>query len=359
MTERENLLSLLRKQGYERVPIDLDLSPAAKQKLDDWADAQAPGVAQTLLAPSYRHVGGTVVHDADLTRFHRYFPAEVYNDPMVSFNSWGVANRRTKSSMHMTQMLHPLEDAQSVDDILQYPFGHYRLADNLGPVSESVQSIHAQGLASMAPLTTTIWETAWYIRGMENLMMDMMGDEPMAEAMLDAVTNVAVELAEIYARAGADMLFLGDDVGMQHSIMMSEELYCKWLKPRLAKVIRAAREIKPDILTLYHSCGYVVPFIPHFIEVGVDVLNPVQPECMDFDMIHEQFGGHLSFYGTIGTQAMMPFGTPDEVRETVHRNLDIAGPRGGLWVTPTHMIEPEVPLENILAYVNACRDYRP
>lgn len=203
-----------------------------------------------------------------------------------------------------------------------------------------------------------VWETSWYIRGMENLMMDMLGNEPMAAAMLDSVTEVAVEQAELFALAGVDMILLGDDVGMQHSVMMSEEMYCRWLKPRLARVIRTVRDIKPDILVLYHSCGYVMPFIPHFIEVGVDVLNPVQPECMDFGTIHARFGDKLSFYGTIGTQTLMPYGTPEEVAAEVRRNLDIAGPDGGLWAAPTHMIEPEVPLENILAYAAACRNYK-
>ena len=103
------------------------------------------------------------------------------------------------------------------------------------------------------------------------------------------------------------------------------------------------------ILVFYHSCGYVLPFIGHLLDAGVDVLNPVQPECMDFAEVHARYGDRISFHGTIGTQTTMPFGTPDEVRRVVFTNLDIAGAKGGLLPAPTHLLEPEVPVENVIA----------
>ncbi len=144
---------------------------------------------------------------------------------------------------------------------------------------------------------------------------------------------------------------------MQRTIMMSESLYRDWLQPRLKKVIDAARAVNPEILVLYHSCGHVTELIPYLIKAGIDVLDPVQPECMDFREIHDRFGETLSFHGTIGTQSVMPFGTPEEVRNKVFENLSIAGPKGGLFVCPTHMLEPEVPIETVVAYIQACRDY--
>ena len=107
---------------------------------------------------------------------------------------------------------------------------------------------------------------------------------------------------------------------------------------------------------MYHSCGFVEPFIPDLIEAGIDILNPVQPESMDFGKLHAEYGDVLSFNGTLGTQTTLPFGTPDEVRAVVKRNLDIAGDKGGLVVAPTHVVEPEVPWENIEAYVKACKE---
>jgi uroporphyrinogen decarboxylase len=117
--------------------------------------------------------------------------------------------------------------------------------------------------------------------------------------------------------------------------------------------------VKPDLLIHYHSCGYVLPFIGDLIEAGVDILNPVQPECMDFAEVHRQYGDRLSFNGTIGTQKLMPFGTPEQVKSEVRRNLAIAGDKGGLLCCPTHMLEPEVPWENIAAYAEAVGQCKP
>ena len=109
----------------------------------------------------------------------------------------------------------------------------------------------------------------------------------------------------------------------------------------------------------YHSCGYITPFIDDLIEVGVDILNPIQPESMNFEDIHGKYGKVLSFNGTIGTQTTMPFATAEEVYDLVHKNLAIAGEKGGLICSPTHMLEPDVPWENIIAYIEACRDFKP
>ena len=141
--------------------------------------------------------------------------------------------------------------------------------------------------------------------------------------------------------------------------MMSLDMYRQYLKPRLASVIQAARAISPNVLIAYHSCGFVEPFIDDLIDAGIDILNPVQPECMDFAKIHAKYGDRLSFWGTLGTQTLFPFGTAEEVYAKTIENLSIAGPRGGLLAAPTHLVEPEVPLENILAYIAACHDFKP
>ena len=127
--------------------------------------------------------------------------------------------------------------------------------------------------------------------------------------------------------------------------------------PRLKRVIDEAKAINPDVVIFYHSCGRVTELIPSLIKAGIDVLDPVQPETMDFRQLHEMYGDKLSFHGTLGTQSVMPFGTPEDVRRTVFENLDIAGEKGGLFVCPTHLLEPEVPVENVIAYIKACADY--
>ena len=352
MTPRENLLHLLRKEGYEEVPVDFSLCPSQEESYRKNEHSSADYMDYFKMPwkrlPELRP-------DKDLRpQYQKYHQAVGLAEEEI--DEWGVGHRATASSMHMTQMYHPLEHAETEEEILGYPLPTYSSAGNPG-LRESAEALHSQGLASIGNMQCTIWETAWYIRGMENLMMDMMSDDPKAEILLDRVTEMAIQRAVLYAQAGPDILFLGDDIGMQHSLMMSTELYNKWLKPRLKRVIDAAREVKPDLIVFYHSCGYVEPMIPYLIEAGIDVLNPIQPECMDFEEIYQKYGDRLSFHGTIGTQSIMPFGTPEEVKAQVKKNLDIAGKKGGLFVAPTHLIEPEVPWENILAYVEACREY--
>jgi uroporphyrinogen decarboxylase len=301
-------------------------------------------------------VENTAPKPFDRKNFRKFYKIELKEG--TTFDEWGVAAEPgSAEAYHMTRMRHPLESAESKEEILAYPFPDYSAFDRAAQ-TEQVRKAHENGLASMGGMQCTIWETAWYVRSMEKLFMDMLEEDEKAEILLDRVTDAAVTKAENFARSGVDCIFLGDDIGMQHGIMMSEELYGAWLKPRLKRVIDAIRAIKPDTIVLYHSCGFVTPFIPHLMDVGVDVLNPVQPECMTFADIYDKFGDRLSFHGTLGTQSTMPFGTPDDVRRIVFENLDKAGDKGGLYITPTHLLEPEVPVENVLAYIQACHDYK-
>jgi uroporphyrinogen decarboxylase len=125
----------------------------------------------------------------------------------------------------------------------------------------------------------------------------------------------------------------------------------------LRKVIDTAREINPDILIFYHSCGFITPFIDKLIETGIDILNPIQPECMDFDEIYDRYGDRLSFWGTPGIRQLLPYGTKEEVKEVALSRLRKCGQKRGLVLGPTHMVEPEVPRENLIAITEAAREY--
>ena len=353
MTPRENVLSLLRRTGYEYVPVDFFLCPSLQQVFQEkYGHADYPEAFHFPL----RNLPCLQPDQPDSKRFLRYYDSLKAG---TTIDDWGIAHEPgSKQAMHMTKMLHPLKDAILIDDIEDYPFPDYQGVDE-DTLAANASNLHNRQLAAVANMQCTIWETAWYLRSMDELMVDMMMDDEKAACLLDRVTEIAIRKAVIYANASADILFLGDDIGMQRTIMMSEDLYCTWLKPRLKAVIDAAKAVKPDILIAYHSCGYIMPLIKHLIEAGIDILNPVQPECMSFETVYNHFGDKLSFFGTIGTQTTMPFGSEAEVRDLVIHNLDIAGPRGGLLPSPTHMLEPEVPWDNIEAYAAACRAYKP
>ena len=350
MTNRENFRSIARRTGYEFIPADFTMCPAVKRKFEDYR--RETGFSYT---PARVNIPDLPARYASTETFLAYHGRSFKEGTKI--DGYGVAHEPgSAAAFHMTKMYFPMEKLEDPEQVYAYPLPDYTDADPTRQI-EAIKQVHENDQIAVGNMQCTVWENSWYMRGMENLMTDMMMEDPIADAILDRVTDISVLRAESYARNGADVLFVGDDIGMQRTIMMSEELYCRWLKPRIAKVIAAAKRINPEIIVFYHSCGFITPFIPHLIEIGVDVLNPIQPECMNFEEIHGKYGDRLSFDGTIGTQTTMPFGTPEDVRREVFKNLDIAGKKGGLFVSPTHILEPEVPIENLIAYIEACEDY--
>lgn len=351
-TPRENLLRCLRRQGYEWAPLDIccfcpSQVEAFKKRFgheDYFAWFKVP----------YRSV--TIQMEKRYQDVRKLYPRETPPSD-TEFDNWGVGHSHQKDCFHMTRMHHPLAGDATLKEVQAYPLPALS-PETPAQLADEVIKLHAAGFAAMGEMGDTLWEVAWSIRSMEDLMVDMMTDDERATAHFDKITDVSIARIQAYARAGADIIRLGDDIGMQNSIMMSTDLWRKWLKPRLSRIIAAARQIKPDILIFYHSCGYVLPFLDELIEVGVDILNPVQPECMDFSDVHKQTAGRLSYWGTIGTQTTLPFGTPKEVKETVWSRLRTCGKTGGIMIGPTHMVEPEVPWKNLVAMAEAAAEFK-
>lgn len=352
MTNRENFLSLIRKEGYEWVPVEFVLCPYLQEQIKERFGSSD---YEKYFGFPWKNIEDIRLVDHDTEKYRSYFKPPLATNGMI--DSWGVGHEPSENSMHMTYMRHPLENAETIEELKAYPFPDYANGYKEHQ-RRQVEEAKRNDLIALGNMQTTIWESAWYLRSMEELFCDMMEESEMAEFILDKMLETAKIRAESFLKAGVDALYFGDDIGMQKTIMMSEELYCRWIKPRLKELISFVKNINSDVIVFYHSCGYIEPFIPHLIEAGIDVLNPIQSECMDFENICRKYGDKVAFHGTIGTQTVMPHGTPQEVKEAVWRNLDAAGEKGGLLVAPTHMLEPEVPVENILAYVEACREYK-
>lgn len=355
MNPRQNLIAIYKKQGYEYAPVHLELCPAQIKVYEQQIETDAESFERYFDFPEI-YVDDLSLPQTDKKLHTKYFDSDL-ND--IRIDSWGVGYEKgSEACAHMEHFLHPMESFSLINEFKKYPYPDYFNAD-ISNISTQVKQIQRKGYIAKAMMACTLWEIAWYMRGMEQLMTDMILNPELAKYHLDRVTEISIHRAREFAKAGVDIILTGDDVGMQNSLMMSEKMYCDWIKPRFAKIIAAAKDENPDVLIEYHSCGYVEPLIPHFIECGIDILNPVQPECMDFKSIYKKYGDIISFKGTIGTQTTMPFGTTDDVRNAVKNNLEIAGPSGGLFCCPTHMIEPEVPWENIMAYIEACAQYKP
>ena len=200
---------------------------------------------------------------------------------------------------------------------------------------------------------TTIFECAWGLRGLEQMMMDFYLEPDTAHAILDFPYSYHVEVAKHMVELGVDMIWIGDDVGSQNGMMISPEMWQTFLKPRMASFISALREIRKDIVIAYHSDGVISPIIPELIEIGVDVLNPIQPNCMDPAELKKLYGDRLSFWGGIDQQSVLPFASPQEVFANTTEMLSILGEGGGYIAGPTHNVQLDVPVENLQAMIRA------
>ncbi|MCW5858579.1 MAG: hypothetical protein KIS63_09840, partial [Caldilineales bacterium] len=199
---------------------------------------------------------------------------------------------------------------------------------------------------------TTIFEAAWALRGLAQMMVDMLVDPDLADAILEFPFRYHLAAAKKLVAMGVDMVWTGDDVGSQRGMLISPELWRRFLKPRMAEFIAELKAINPAVKVAYHSDGDIFPIIPELIEIGLDVLNPIQPACMDPARVKREFGRRLCFWGSIDEQHTLPFGTPAEVRAEVLERLRTLGQGGGLILAPSHHVQLDTPLENFWAMVD-------
>ena len=199
---------------------------------------------------------------------------------------------------------------------------------------------------------TTIFETAWALRGYEKTLMDLILNPDLVEALFDIPCRYHSVAAERLVRMGVDMIWLGDDVGAQEQMLFSPETWRRFLKPRMAGLIATLKDLNPALKIAYHSDGNISPLIPELIEIGVDVLNPVQPASMSPAELKGKYGDRLCFWGTIDEQHTLPFGSPQDVRGEVLDRIRIVGDGGGLIIGPTHHVQLDTPMENFKAMVD-------
>ncbi|MCO6451223.1 MAG: hypothetical protein J5I90_10600 [Caldilineales bacterium] len=199
---------------------------------------------------------------------------------------------------------------------------------------------------------TTVWETAWALRGYAQLLIDLVEDQDLANAILDIPYKYHLAAAKHLVELGVDMIWIGDDVGTQRAMLMSPAHWRQFLKPRMAEFIETVKRMNPALKVAYHSDGNILPIIPELIDIGLDILNPVQPLCMDPTALKRQFGDRLCFWGTIDEQHTLPFGTPQDVSNEVLQRLRTVGKEGGLVIGPTHHVQLDTPLENFWAMID-------
>lgn len=268
---------------------------------------------------------------------------------------WGVATRPAHF-YHLSAPVPPMVDFTSVAELEAYPFPDYMNDWRHDHLETDVQRLRDAGYAVNASLGW-VFQTAWTLRTREKLFVDFYENPEFADFLLSRITEIRKAQAIRFAEAGVDSISMNDDIGMQTSMMISPRMWRRWLRPRVAGLIKAIHHVNPDIYFRYHTDGYFTPVIPDLIEVGVSSLITVQPECMDVFEIKRRFGDLVTLEGTIGLQSELLSGNPDEVRRMVKRQFENLMPGGGFIASTANGVGPDVPWENLEALFEAIDEY--
>ena len=346
MNSRERVLKAVNRQQPDQVPTYLWLAPALIEKLKIERDAM-----------DYETYFQMDIRFAEYRAQQEYLDFSPYVGsfhPDTTVDTWGCGTYPV-GYYHFTKAQCPLENATSSAEILLYPFP--RQIPEIDAISQQVKNIQAGGLLACSQYECGTFEQAHALMGMEPLLTHMVSSPSMVKVLFEHISDIKARMAAAYVEAGVDLLWIGDDIGMQSGPIMAPRLWRELLLPHLKKIITAARNVHPDIPIAYHSCGSIGFAVTDLIDAGINVLQSIQPEANDPVALKLKYGKYLAFWGGAGSQSTLSHGTTIEVREEVQSLIEIVGSGGGYICSPAHFIEPECPLENIDAFVEAVQEF--
>lgn len=326
------MLSSYTGQAYEK-PLDSMLSTrASHMDLMAWLGADAVGI--TVCSPTNK-------------------PTIDMGDSLIK-NEWGMVFKNTGQYNEFYEF--PLAHAEFAKDIEDYNFPD-PFAPGRWEAAQLTIDKYGKTHGIIADLETTLFETAWYLTGLEKFLVDMMMEAEYINPLLDKIQFIHTEYGKKMIEMGTDVLWCGDDFGSQTSLMMGQDVFRRIFKPRIKEMFFEYKKVNPNIKLAWHSCGAIKPLIPDFIEIGLDILNPIQPLAtgMEPQPLKDEFGKDLVFFGGICVQDLLPNGTPDAVKSEVIRRAEILGKDGGYIIAPAHNIQEDTSVENIMALFEAVK----
>lgn len=344
MNHKERVLAAINHAKADRVPLDLWAIAPVTDRLrqhfgieSDEAVWQALGIDLRSVWPEY--VG------PELPAF----------DDGSWMDWWGLRKRMIGPFEEVVEP--PLAQAQSVAGIEAHPWPDPDWFDyeGLRPTCEAL-SDYALVVRDPGPNATCVLRLAMFLRGMEQFMMDLALNPDLARAIIERVERFYLEFdRRIFEAVGhlTDIYFIADDVGVQDGLMISPRMFRKFIRPSLERFIAQAHEHGQKVM--YHTCGAVRRLIPDFIDMGVDILNPIQTSAkgMEAAGLKRDFGDALCFHGAMDIQTVLSQGTPAQVRAEAARLCEVLGRGGGFILAPTNNVMPETPIENIMTLYEA------
>jgi uroporphyrinogen decarboxylase len=363
MNAKERVFKALRRMnGYpDRVPVQFDLCrqhiEAFGKKLGikpDYSLSYYEDLTYRISANEIRTKMGSDVVVVGGTVPFGYTPEKVSGN--ITRNEFGMHMKPTPLYVEVVKC--PLESATSVNDISSYdfpdPFANGRFEKAHRDIDKFGKEYFVIG-----DVEISLFELAWHLTGLEKYMIGMLCDEAWVDPLNDRIEEWSTGLAIQLVRAGVDAIWFGEDLGSQTSTLISPDDWRIKFKPRHKRMIEKLRKENPELIVIMHSDGAVAPLIGDFIEIGVDVYNPVQPNVAGSDPqeLKDRYGEKISFFGGIDQQSLLPSGDIKMIREEVKRRIRILGKDKGYLLAPAHILQTDVSAVTIEEMINAAIEY--
>ena len=378
MTSRERVKTVLAHEVPDRVPIIMGVSNATGIKMIPYQGVKKlAGInAPDEYIYDWPELGSAKVDEATMLRLHSdvrgvldRFPKEVYernrNRPPHTpcLDCWGTGQVEIEPGVWYPGV-HPLAEATTIDAIERYPWPDMDDPYRVAHVKEQASKLAQEDQFAImgTPWLLFPFERAFAMQGMDTFLLNMAMYPDFAKALLRKITDLCKTLMGHFLEAAGenlDIIKIGDDLGTQEKLMISPRMYRQILKPFHAEFIEFIKA-RTKAKVFFHTDGDVFDLIEDFVEMGVDILNPIQTSAgkmSDLQGLKERYGKNIVFCGAIDTQRILPSGTPQEVRQEVKRVINILGEGGGYMVASVHTVMNEVPPQNILAMVDAVEEF--
>ena len=271
----------------------------------------------------------------------RAFDSIRETEPGIFRDEWGVLWDRRVDRDIGTPAGHMLEDMNLDRLVFPNPNDEKRFI-HFPPIIEANPNRYL-----LVKVSYTLFERAWSLRGMENLLMDFILNPGFVRELFSMITDFNLLLIDSLKQYPVDGIIFGDDWGWQGGLLMHPDTWRKFILPCIERTYERAHLYGFDVFI--HSCGDITAILDDLLEVGVDVFNPFQPEVMDIEAVMKKYAGKLAFYGGVSIQKILPFGTPEEVRREIEKLKRLSEKYGGYIISPSHDMPKDIPLENILA----------
>ena len=379
MTSRDRVITAINHEQADRIPLVIGVSNATGIKMKpyqgikkiagieapdnylyDWPELGTAEIDEETMLRLHSDVRGVLDLEPENVR-RRNRQREPHSD---CIDSWGSGQTEITPGDWFPG-IHPLTEARSVEDLELYQ-GWPDMSDpsRIAHVKETARRLAGdkQFAVLATPWLLFPFERAHAMQGMETFLMNMVTDRDFARALLEKIAHYCKQLMGPFLEQlgdNVDIIKIGDDLGTQESLMISPRMYRQILKPVHADFISFIRE-RTNAKVMFHSDGDVAPLIDDFIEMGIDILNPIQTSAgtmSDLPTLKKRYGKNIVFCGGIDSHRILPYGSVAEVREEVRRVIQALGPGGGCMIGAVHTVMNDVPPENVLAMVDAVEEF--